>query len=283
MDNRDKLGLFFRTVRKAQKKSQLDVTSDIKDAEQKEITISQAALAKFESNKAASLSTKKLSLRAPKLNINPDYVLNGFGNPFKPASLDSIIKMFFPEDTLGNIDFWLIDLIIESNPNASLLALKPSMLPGADRRLLRKRGAHHLYGLVIKDSEDNLILFRREDKDEFFDEFELQRLIKGRPVTQQTATIDPELFAKMREKWSELNNDDIRPILESIIRREDIIFLKRLINKVSSDQTQLPDKEEYERISKKIGKLDNRGLAILLEMLLPEIGKVLKNITRSIY
>lgn len=277
MISKDNLGFFFKTIRKAQKKSQLDVTSDIKDTEQKEITISQAALAKFESNKAASLSLNKLSLIAPKLNINPAYVLSGFGNPFKPASPDSVIKMFFPEDNLGNIDFWLIDLIIESNSRTILLALKPSMLPGADRRLLRKRGEHHLYGLVIKDSDENLFLFRREDKDEFFDEFELQRLIKGRPVTQQTAVINPGLFTKIREGWLDVDVNDIKPVLESAIWREDVIFLQRLIKKVSSSATQ-PDKEEYDKVLEKIRTMDRRSIPFLMQRLLPEIGNILKKI-----
>lgn len=265
MDYREKLSFFIRTVRKAQKKSQKEITSGL--------GISQAALAKFETHKAAALSLKKICEIAPKLSINPDYVLNGFGNPFKQEP-DSIIKMFFPEGPLGKIDPYLIDLIIESNTRTLLLFLKPSMLADADRMLLRKRGERHSYSLIIKDSDDNLFLFRREDKDEFFDETELVSMMKSKPAFH-IEIIGPELFLKIRENWSEVNFLDIRRVLESAIWREDVIFLHRLIKKIRSHSTQ-SDQEDYERIYKQIKSMDKAAIRHVLERLLPEIGCILK-------
>jgi len=269
IDYREKLSFLFRTVRKTQKKSQTEIVSGL--------GISQTALAKFESNKAAALSLKKLSEIAPKLNINPDYVLNGFGNPFKQDRPDSIIKMFFTEDPLGKINPYLIDLIIESNDARTLLLfLKPNMPIGADRRLLRMRGERHFYSLVMKDSDDNLFLFRREDKDAFFDETELMELIKTKP-TYHNVIIDSELFSKIRENWSEVNFSDIRPVLEFSMWREDAIFLHRLIKKISSHSDQ-SDQEDYEKISQKIKSIDKAAIRPLLDRLLPEIGSSLKKL-----
>lgn len=267
-DYYEKLSFFFRTVRKAQKKSQTEIASGL--------GISQTALAKFESNKAAALSLKKLSEIAPKLNINPDYVLNGFGNPFKQDRPDSIIKMFFTEEPLGKINPYLIDLIIKSNARTLLLFLKPNMPIGADRRLLRMRGERHFYSLVMKDSDDNLFLFRREDKDGFFDETELIRLIKTKP-TYHNVIIDSELFSKIRENWSAVNSGDIRPVLEFSIWREDVIFLHHLIKKISSHSGQ-SDQEDYEKISKHIKSMDKAAIRPLLDRLLPELGSTLKKL-----
>lgn len=268
MDYREKLSFFIRTVRKAQKKSQKEITSGL--------GISQAALAKFETHKAAALSLKKICEIAPKLSINPDYVLNGFGNPFKQEKPDSIIKFFFPEDPFGQINPYLIDLIIENNARTLLLLLKPSMIAETDPRLLKKRGERHCYSLIIKDSDDNLFLFRREDKDEFFNEFDLLNNIKSKPVPVfHTQIIGPEIFSQIRESWSEVNVNDIRRVLEYAIWSEDLTFLHRLIKKISSHASK-SDQEEYAKISNKIIKLDKAAIHPLLERLLPEIGNFIK-------
>lgn len=237
----------------------------------------QTSLAKFE-NGRATLSSKSLSEMAYILNLNPEYVLSGFGNPFKQATPDTIIKMFFQEDKPGSIDFNLIDLILETNERVSILSLKPHMPVDADRRLLRKRGSRHYYALVVMDADENMFLFRREDKDEFFDETDLKPVLKDRQtVDYNSAIISTELFSRIREQWDEVSINDIKAVIEGVSRRENLIFLSRIIKKVSSYESSSNGKEEYRQLFERLERMDAHELDYLLSRQLPEIGRVLKS------
>lgn len=276
MDFKDELAILFRSARRAQKLSQLEITKKLK--EDKEVSVGQTSLAKFE-NGRATLSLKALSEMAPFLNLNPEYILNGFGNPFKQATPETIIKMFFQEDKPGSIDFYLINLILEINERVSILSLKPHMPVEADRRLLRKRGSRHFYALVVMDADENLFLFRREDKDEFFDEADLQPLhLKNRQAVDYNSTIiSTELFSKIREQWDEVSINDIKKVIEGVSRRENLIFLSRIIKKVSSYESSSNGKEEYRQLLERLERMDAHELEYLLSRRLPEIGRVLKS------
>lgn len=275
MDFKDKLAILFRSARRAQKLSQLEITKQLK--KDKKVSVGQTSLAKFE-NGRATLSSKSLSEMAYILNLNPEYVLSGFGNPFKQATPDTIIKMFFQEDKPGSIDFNLIDLILETNERVSILSLKPHMPVDADRRLLRKRGSRHYYALVVMDADENMFLFRREDKDEFFDETDLKPVLKDRQtVDYNSAIISTELFSRIREQWDEVSINDIKAVIEGVSRRENLIFLSRIIKKVSSYESSSNGKEEYRQLFERLERMDAHELDYLLSRQLPEIGRVLKS------
>ncbi len=143
------MGNLFQTVRKMQKISQREIATLA--------GITPSALSQFETENG-TLSTSALLKIAPLININPDFILNNSGNPFKSEKL---IKMYLPG--LTRLDFSMLHTLYEANSKIDFLAMHP------DNPVHDKIFGQHSYGpailaIAVEDQDRNLFLFRRTER-----------------------------------------------------------------------------------------------------------------------
>jgi len=267
----ENLSLLINRVRVAQGISQTDIA--------KALGISQAAINQFEKLKA-TLSEKTLRKMSPLLNLNPDFIESGTGNPFKQRNSHEVIKMFIHEDPFGVIDLSIFNLIAQYNNNAIFLFLRPphfyrsKPFKSFHRRDLR-------CALIVKDSDNNIFFFRKKEDDDFFSESELKKHLrfmafKGKKYfVIDAAGISKSLYERI-ENWS-LTIGEVNRLMNEMIYRVNREFLIKLINKTWSHQTMVEYEEEYKNIRKKIEKMDNEMLDHYLIKIIPKFAKIIKD------
>jgi transcriptional regulator with XRE-family HTH domain len=278
----EKIGLFIRMTREAHGITQMELAE--------KLGISQAAIAQFERLKA-TLSPETIINMAPLLNLNPDYVADGIGNPFKQRRSNEIIKMFFSEDPLGNIDFSLIDLIADKNEKAVFIFLKPAMHTGIssslgfrqDKTLYRQilqqeRQGNSIYALVIQDDDKNIFLFKRKNNN-LFNENDLISLLHEKALSEKKyfdisiSGIGYKPYKDIREGAEKLDwiNDLIKH--RSIEKKA---FLVRLAKDIWSHSSMMGNKDEYAEIKREIEKIPPEKIDHLLSQLMIELSKILR-------
>lgn len=265
----ENLALFIRVVRECQGITQKELAGAAK--------ISQSAIAQYEKLQA-TLSLETLLNIAPLLNLNPEFIEKGTGNPFKQINKQEIIKMFLPEDSLGKIDFSIIDFIFETNDETTFILLTPSRWLSA-RYMLKSRDLS--YAILAEDCDRNRFLFRRKDA--------RNHLVGIRDLTDRLENLDKEgkkcfeikstglsdhLF-KAIEEWSHINVKELDALLKTVNRGEHIDFLRRLIKKIWSHKS-MKNKKEAEKIRKVIRDMENEDLDRLIARLMPEFANVLE-------
>ncbi len=265
----ENLALFIRMAREAQGISQKEIAEAI--------NISQSAITQFEKLRA-TLSMDTLVKMAPLLNINPEFIGKGSGNPFKQTGKEKIIKMFIPENTLGEIDFSIIDLIAKSNAETAFILLTPPRWSDGRYKLERYGFS---YALLIEDRDHNKFIFRRRDKHKY--------LLDIRDLSVRLDSLNKEgekyfeikameltgnLFKNI-EEWSNINVKELNTLLKSVNRREHIDFLRRLIKKIWSHKS-INDQKEAKKIREIITSMEYEDLDRLIELLVPEFAEIIK-------
>lgn len=272
----ENLALFIRMVRESQGISQKEIAETIK--------ISQSAIAQYEKLQA-TLSPETLLKIAPLLNLNPEYIRTGIGNPFKQVDKQKIIKMFLPENPLEEIDYSLIDLIAKYNKEATFILLLPILYEreiGLFKKIRsRLKPYGYWYALLIEDSDNNKFIFRRKDKEKIVvctpDWFtKLNSLNKEGEKYFEIKAIEltGNLFKNI-EEWSNINVKELNTLLKSVNRREHIDFLRRLINKIWSHKS-IKNQKEAKKIREIITSMDYEDLDRLIAILVPEFAEIIK-------
>lgn len=267
----ENLSLLINRVRVAQGISQTDIA--------KALGISQAAINQFEKLKA-TLSEKTLRKMAPLLNLNPDFIESGTGNPFKQRNSKEVIKMFIHEDPFGEIDLSIFNLVARYNNNAIFLFLRPPHFYGSKPAFKSFHRRDLRCALIVKDSDNNIFFFRKKEDDVFFSEVELKNHLrvmafKGkRYFVIDVAGISKLLYEGIKN-WS-LNIREINSLINKIAYGGNREFLIRLINKTWSHPTMVEYQGEYETIRKNIEKMDNEMLEQYLIKIIPKFAKILK-------
>lgn len=271
----ENLALFIRMVRESQGISQKEIAETIK--------ISQSAIAQYEKLQA-TLSPETLLKIAPLLNLNPEYIRTGIGNPFKQVDKQKIIKMFIPENPLEEIDYSLIDLIAKYNKEAIFILLLPILLkPMGDLKKIQPRlkPYGYWYALLIEDGDNNKFIFRRKDKEKMVvctpDWItRLNSLNKEGEKYFEIKAIEltGNLFKNI-EEWSNINVKELNTLLKSVNRREHIDFLRRLIKKIWSHKS-IKNQKEAKQIREIITSMEYEDLDRLISLLVPEFAEIIK-------
>lgn len=273
----ENLALFIRKAREAQGISQKEIAEAI--------NISQSAITQFEKLKA-TLSVETLVKMAPLLNINPEFIEKGTGNPFKQVDKQKIIKMFMPENPLGEIDYVLIDLITKYNKEATFVLLLPVLhekMRGDFKKLRSRLQPYgYCYALLIEDGDNNKIIFRRKDKEKILVSTpdwvtRLNSLNKeGEKYFEIKAIELTENLFKNIEEWSNINVKELNTLLKSVNRREHIDFLRRLIKKIWTHKTMKKNQKDAKKIMKIIMDMENEDLDLLVAHLTHEFAEIIK-------
>jgi transcriptional regulator with XRE-family HTH domain len=280
----EKIGLFIKRVRESQDITQSELAQ--------KLGITQAAIAQFEKTRAA-LSYETIINMSPILNLNPDYLLSGVGNPFKQKGPEQIIKMFLFETPVGDIDFSLVELIAKKNQKAIFLFLKPlfggatlSGLSHEDRDIAKKeiarwnkqtRQGFFIFALLIRDDDDNIFLFKRKDNI-FLKESDflpaLKEAIENKHFEFDTVGIKYPIYRAIKD-WTAINAATIDDLFKHK-HYNDSLFLTRLISEVSNRQTSLKDRSAFEEIKAKFFNMSSEEISVLVAYLTPKIAAILK-------
>lgn len=198
------------------------VARETQDINQKKIAsavgIAAPSLSNFEKGKKGKnpLSKETLKKIAPLLSINPEYVSDQTQNPIKSNNL---VKMFFLESMFGKIDFDFIRFLYSKNGRLSILFL---YAPVAGLiKVLAFLGSTPVYAIVVKDSDGNILLFRREEgtillgsvrlTEELEMELDKVAQIDGKIVSFARILIDQDTYEKIIQ-WTDLERDDIEKL-----------------------------------------------------------------------
>lgn len=280
------IGLLIRLVRESHGISQAEIAE--------KAGISQSAVTQFE-NLKASLSLETIFKMAPFLNLNPDYVEKGIGNPFRQRSREEIIKMFLPETPLGEIDFSLLKLIAEKNRRAVFLFLKTISditikYNYEERDIIKKERAQwrkqvnqgfSIFALLVQDDDDNIFIFKRKNN-LFFNEESLISFIKEEQLKEKklleinTIGMKYSVYKEIRD-WKTIGDATINDLLKNKYFN-DRVFLIRLINEMWNRQTLTTDRDSYENIKHKVNNMAPEELSSLLMNLMPRFANILKEI-----
>lgn len=271
---------FIRSVRAAQGITQKGLAEDIK--------ITQSAITQYE-NEVAVLSKEKLREIAPYLNLNPEFIDLGNGNPFKQRDRHKILMMYFPQTSSGGIDYSIIlRQILQYNDLALFLFLKPSESTDDSLRARRWRAKGlSSYALVIQDQDNNVFIFKRKD-DGFFNEKDLLLLIEQEEARQKSfdvhhVILQVELYKDIR-KWH-FTNRQIESLLRDYKVNDSRIFLKELFRRSRPFRRSSGDSDQDKlSLLNTIFAMEGIGpvhAENLLNALLPDIYDLLKKHLRE--
>jgi transcriptional regulator with XRE-family HTH domain len=146
--------LFVRSAREAQGIQQGELAE--------RIGVKPPNLNRFEkSNKP--LPESKLIEAARILNLNYEYLVSGFGNPFRVSDPEKVIVMYFSETKGGEIDLALLSHMLKSINAATFVFLTPSIgnFPRTFAKMPFTFGERKVHcGLVVQDEDGNLFIFK---------------------------------------------------------------------------------------------------------------------------
>lgn len=277
------LPLFIRMVREAQGVQQAELA--------KKMGVSQSAVTQFEKMKS-TLSTDTVVKASSVLNLNPDFIQMGTGNPFKPSSPKKTIKFFLAEDPLGKIDFSLVEEVARANKRAVFYFLKPILFKSeqipikdeATNKTFRQWIKHReqdvlIYALFVQDEDGNMFLFKRRNNLLFSEQTLVLNLhnleIKNNKYFETEVVTIGSSACQMIRGWSDISIKDIvKEIFVSKYHRNRA-FIHRLTGEVWVHKSLLTDRKRYEKIKMSIDKMDDSKLDHLLSQLVPEIAKVI--------
>lgn len=259
----DKLQVLFRKIRESQGISQTELATAAGKT--------QGAITQFE-HMRATISENVLKEMAPTLNLNPDFIEKKTGNPFKQADREKIIKMFIPESSVGDLDFSLIEFIAGCNEKASFFFLKPSM-----RHQPRQRfNLHSACALLIKDSDENVFIFKRKRVDEVFTYLKLREELlkfaekKGKYLEIKVLTVPDSLYKRIQE-WDELKVKEFSTLLIISGMRENKELLTRLIDKMIFLENDSINRQNLTAIKNNIAGLNAKEMDTFILGIIPQI------------
>lgn len=216
---------FLRSVREAQGISQKELSE--------KLGITQPAITQYEKSDR-SLAQDTLRRAAGLLNLNPDFLQSGIGNPFKQANENKIIKMFFSISKTGDVEYSLIDYIADYSRKAVFVFLKPTNFEEMNSLRVRKWQAKGLttYALVVRDADSNVFIFKRKDG-VFFNEKELILSLQKKAAEQKKIfeysiqEIDKEFYQNIN-RWKKIDSSEI----SELFLRPDLTDYRRFIEEV---------------------------------------------------
>jgi transcriptional regulator with XRE-family HTH domain len=282
------LALFIGMVRDAQ---------EIRQAKLAEmIEVSQSAINRFE-NLKLSLSDETIIKMAPILNLNPEYIEKRSGNPFRQVDPQKIIKMLFPEDRLGTIDFTLVNIIATTNEKAVFFFLQPSFFSNLSipSRIMeqghparkeitqwskQRRKGESVYALFIEDDDNNSFLFKRKNN-LLFNENDVALSLreieaKDRKYFEiQIISMGFDAFQNIRN-WSDALGKDFIEYIQQQRHFVNRAFILRLVNEIWTRTLFVTDQRGYEKIRSAINEMDEAKLNRLLKYLIPKLAKDIK-------
>lgn len=267
-----KMPAFIRAVREAEGISQKDLAAKIQ--------ITPSAITQYEKS-TASISKDKLLAMAPILNLNPHFVDNGIGNPFKTASPKGIVRMYFPLKPDGSIDmFSILQVISDYNSHAIFLFLKPARsIEQKSLQIKRWQGKGLTsYALLLKDSDDNIFLFKRKD-DVFFNEkifiaeVEHDAIMDHKVFDLDITSVDETTFNQIKE-WN-IKKNRLETILAPFQSASTRFFFLELLKQIKLHDHRMTE-EEYTKAREFIESDKRLRDSIILSDLMPKISDLLK-------
>lgn len=262
----ENLPVFLRVVREAQGISQRQLAVLL--------GVSSPAIAQYEKS-ARSLSKAKILALAPLVNLNPQFIEQGVGNPFKQRDKKKIIKMHFQTSPFGEIDPVLLKPIFEYNDKAVFLLLKPTtILKSTVKNMNRNRsGNADIYALLIQDSDGNRFLFKQKN-DALFDGNSVRSMIEENVSSDkrfriETVDIPLSTYEKIHS-WDDLTDKDVEPILTSYLHKDDIEILQELVDVFSAYSRARKEKGQMDSIRGNIQKLNPKIVSAALESEIPD-------------
>ncbi len=253
---------FIKTVREAQGLPQKDIAS--------KLNIWPSALAQYE-NETASISKEKILLMAPLLNLNPDFIADGNGNPFKAEGNDQVLKMLLLSEN-DELDLTLLRTIADYSERVTFLFLKPLELPKDKPRLMSKwlRSGSNIYALFVLDDDGNKFIFKRKN-DAFFNEKQIlagiEDISRKHILNVRMAGVERDTYNKIHQ-WGELRYSDFEKYLTE---KDDINVLSQLLQVVANRDLPKEEQTELETIKSKIHDISPRQASNVLDRIIPSL------------
>lgn len=267
------LPTFIRLVRESQAISQKELAL--------KLGITPSAITQYEKH-MASLSKEKLILMAPLLNINPEFVAAGIGNPFKQNDNQKIIHMYLNVNPEGHIVVTdIFKIITEYNDRAIFIFLKPHGLPDMNPIQVsrwQKKGLTD-YALLAQDSDQNMFIFKKKDNayfssSELLNELSNLELTNDKVFSREEEFIDDDLYYHIQE-WK-VDRSKIEPFFKSIQIDDSRKFLFELLKRASLSMPSIPV-NEHDALVREIEMAIEEGEGLNeIAALMPEIYLLLK-------
>ena len=165
----------------------------------------------------ANLKEETIENIAHCLNISSDYVKTMTENPFKSEKL---IKMFALESYIGRVDYSIFELFLDFNDRLEFLLLIPESSITISKILKTKTTELPVYAIVMRDSDNNIFIFRRKQKFNFFaDEKGFQTTMnkkakkENKYIDFKTIDIEEPIFYKILS-WS-IEREDVENLFDN--------------------------------------------------------------------
>ncbi|MBI3813293.1 MAG: hypothetical protein HY279_02340 [Nitrospinae bacterium] len=195
--------------------------------------------------------------------------------------------MFLPETPTGVIDLTIFKEIAEYNQNAIFLFMKPNIMGGSfdrsvlDKRLIRSIRQGLIFGLLIEDSDDNIFLFLKKNKDIFFEPEQIKDMLReiASKGNKYFEIDDMRISLKLYENIKNGSNE-IKEMKSFLFRRKSTeirLFIMRIINSILSHPAMINDYDTYRRIKDIVEQKDYKELKLLVDKLIPQFAEILKN------
>lgn len=278
------LPLFMRSAREAQGIAQWEISEKTKDRDGKSL-ITQSAIAQFEKMKI-SIATEKLMKIAPILNINPEFIKTGEGNPFKQADKNQIIKMLIQEDPFRKVDYGLLKTIAESNMRASFYFLRPTEFHEEElKKKDRLRSWNAVFAIGVIDEDKNMFLFKRKEKNRLFDMSELKTMV---PIASQdkrffkiyNVGLPLEMYDSIK-KWGDIDVVQLHQLFSSVEAKDHKDVLFDMIHVIWAHRSMANDQKAYKKILQKIKKMNAEEAESFVDKLMPGVASNIKKELQS--
>lgn len=185
--------------------------------------ISRSALARFETG-SLRLADENLSIIAPLLDINPEFLNGNTKIPFKSQS-GELIK-FVVDKYHVNTDL-LLKAILTTCDVLDVFYLCPP-LTIVDRLRHLNIADNPTYALLLRDEQGNVYLFRCKSPKDFMawdnsihSWFFEQRRLTGKSGYYDPRIISKDLYEKIRD-WNDVNKSDVEFLFSQM--NQDLIF-----------------------------------------------------------
>lgn len=275
-------GEFVRLVREALGIQQNDLAERIE--------VSPPALTRFEKGRSG-LREENLLKIAAKLNLNPEYLLYGAGNPFLSPAADQPIKLFIPmEDKTLNLG--LLEILLLQNDRATIMPVFPnySVLNAIkSKRTVIGRDNARIFAVIMRDSTGNIFVLKEKGNQLFvFSEiFRLAEKIEqespGKYFVIHSAPSAPANFTTIAEKildWDNLSKNDLVRFIENgeALKHRRTLFL--LFDIMQSQSDNPADRVWARGITEKLRKIKKDEIDSISRTIFPEIARILRERVR---
>jgi transcriptional regulator with XRE-family HTH domain len=205
----------IRGLRIAQRISQAELASRVE--------LSQSAIAHWERS-TTTLSPETICKIAEGINLNPTFVLEGRGNPFKQRDPNLPIVITLPTDHVGRPNFGYIDLIVGHNYGPILVFLYTNAKTSLG---VATKPYGRTVAIIAEDDDGNIFLFKGEKGEYFYTTKLVDRLLRKAERENKRVVIEA-VFDVLKDHPAP-TTEELRSLIDRDRHAKNIALANRLI------------------------------------------------------